>query len=504
MKLILVITNIILYLTTLALWIAIPDVIILNLSVSIIAILLTIALIIWNRDTFKKYYLSPQFNKLTSALISIILIFFILGLLNYLAFKHPIIWDFSSRKINSLTDQSVKVSKSLEKEIEIIAFEKKINLDRISELLDLYRSNSSKIKIKLVDVEINPAIVSQYKITQIPTLIVKTNNKIEKVLRVRELEISNAIVKVTRKDKPRIAFMTGHGEMSLKDKNAQGGSHLNALLSKSHFNISEINLLQESKIPDSIHVLVILGAKQAMTNEEIKKIDSYLSRGGKLFIGLDPQINGDNLENLRDLITAWGIKISNNLVIDKKSFVNGSNGTIPLVSEYPQKHSIVLNFKSQTFFPLVSSMKASQSPMHKGEFTSLVDSSPASWGESNPMELVQGKLSYNANQDIQGPVSLAAVWKSIDSKTRIVAFGNSTLLTNKYQKYGANYLLALNSLSWLSEQDRMISFNQPIIEDTPIFISKPQMGAIFYFSVVLLPLLFLLLALYMYWKRRKL
>ncbi len=501
---VLAMTNIALYLTCMALWIAIPEVLILNSSVTIASLILTAFLILMNKAIFKRYYLSPQFSKFTSSFTSIFLIFFILGLLNYLTFKHPLVWDFSARQVNSLADQTNNIVKSLTDEVELIAFDNKDNLSKIEELLELYRIQGSKIKITLVDVELNPAQVSQYQITQVPTLIVKKADKIDRVLRLRELEITNSLVKVTREKKAKISFLIGHSEMTFETDNVQGGSHLVDLLRKSHFEVDTVNLLQDSTISESTDVLVIWGAKAQITKEEVTKIDSYLEKGGKLLIGLDPQLNGDNLKNLRDLVQGWGIRIRNNLVIDKKSFVNGSNGTIPLVSKYPQKHDIVANFKSQTFFPLVSSLSASNSPMHKGEYTSLIDSTPASWGESNPMELVQGNLSFNKDQDFRGPLSLGGVWRSTNTKTRIVAFGNSTFLTNKYKRFGANFLLALNSLSWLSEQDRMISFNQPIIEDTPLFISKPQMGTIFYFSVVFMPILFFFLAFVMYWKRRRL
>ena len=107
---------------------------------------------------------------------------------------------------------------------------------------------------------------------------------------------------------------------------------------------------------------------------------------------------------------------------------------------------------------------------------------------------------YTAGADKPGPLNLAAAFESEHNK--IVVFGNSGFVLNAYLKFGSNYALFLNSLSWLVDEDRLISFNLPIIQSEPIFISSPQMGIVFYFSVLFSPLILFGLSIYMYRRKR--
>jgi hypothetical protein len=81
-------------------------------------------------------------------------------------------------------------------------------------------------------------------------------------------------------------------------------------------------------------------------------------------------------------------------------------------------------------------------------------------------------------------------------------FGNSTFVLNAYQKFGANYAMFINTLSWLIDEDRLISFDLPVIQNEPMFISPQQMGIIFYFSVLFSPLVLFGVSIYMYRRKR--
>ena len=109
-------------------------------------------------------------------------------------------------------------------------------------------------------------------------------------------------------------------------------------------------------------------------------------------------------------------------------------------------------------------------------------------------------MSYTAGSDKPGPMFMTMSYESPDNK--IVAFGNSTFVINAYSKFGANFTFFLNSLSWTVGEDRLISFNLPIVQSQPIFISAPQMGIIFYFSVLFSPLVLFGVAVFMYRRKR--
>jgi len=71
----------------------------------------------------------------------------------------------------------------------------------------------------------------------------------------------------------------------------------------------------------------------------------------------------------------------------------------------------------------------------------------------------------------------------------------------RYSNFGQNFTFFLNGVSWAVDEGRLISFNLPSIKNDPIFISSPQLGVIFYFSVVLAPILLFGMAAFFYRRR---
>ena len=496
----------ILYLVVIALWIAIPNELTLNVSTSITAFVSTILLMIYDKRRFYAMYSSLWFKKCTAALTGAFLIFCILGLTNYISFKYPFLWDLSRSKVNGLTKQSVSVLSSLKSELIFHIFARKGEAPVIMALLDLYRHEKNDIKIKVVDVELRPDLVQKFKVSNPRSVVVEYNKRHFNVTgELSELAITNAIIYTSRDKNPLIYYSTNHGESPLSQKNKQGLSDLEDFLKESHFDVKGIDLAVLSSIPSHVDVLMIWGPKSRFLKNELNMIDGFLKRGGKLLVALDPDLNKDRTPGLRSLLNRFGVQIHNDLVVDTKEHINGSDGTVPLIKVF-SSHPITKNFKGTLFFPLTSSVKKSTSKI-KGDFTPLIFTSeyPASWAEKTAKEILQGKLRFHAKKDVKGPVALAAVWQK-ESKnggeSRIIAFGNSTFASNAYSGFGGHLAFFYNGISWLVDEERLISFNLPTVNDDPVFISSIEIGMIFYFSVIFVPLVLFSLALYSYKKRR--
>lgn len=497
-------TNFVLYLVVIAVWITIPNSTTLNLIITMITFSMSLVLAFMNRLKLAKYYVSEQFQKFSSAFTSVMIILCILGLVNYLSFKHPKQIDFSERSLNSLTDQSVKVIKSVDDKITFKIFARKNNSVSIKSLIDLYKFENSNVKVELIDVDVRPDLVKINSITQSPTVVIEKGQKREAIIRMRELEITNGIVKVTREKNPIIYYLTGHGEARLKDQSGDGLTFFSSLVTSSSYDFKELNLLEVDSIPEDADLVMLWGPKDGLSQKNILILDKYMKNDGRLIISINPEFNTPRLQVLRDWLTSWGIRINDDLVVDKVSFVNGSNGTIPLIKKFSSDHAITDQLKSQLFLPLASSVEFSDSPIHLGQMVELIKSSNGSWGETNSLEFISKSLEFTPGKDVQGPLNLMGVWSSKEGDSKIVALGNSTLVTNAYKNYTGNFLIVLNSISWLANEGRMISFNQPLLADQPVFISGPQQGAIFYFSVVITPLLLASLALFSFFRRRRL
>lgn len=501
-----IIVNILLYLVTIALWISIPDMFRLNLTVSTIAILLTAILIIIYRKEFYLFYTSSYFRGFTKSFISAALALSILGFLNYLSFKHQAQWDVTANKKNSLTDQSTKILKSLKDKLKLTVFSKKSEYTVIQALLNLYRLDKADIDLNFVDIEVRPELVNKHEIDKSGTVLVEYGKKSQKVTSLSELNITNAIIRVSREKDPVIFYSTGHSELNLNNKENEGGSYIKELLGKGNYDLREIKLSSYSELPTFISALIIWGPREGFHRGELSVIEDYLRKGGRLMVALDPNVDHDRVPDLRALLSKWGVEIKNNLVVDKLKHINGSNGSVPMLDNYNPMHPITKEFKGQIFFPLVSSVGKSKEIGIDGKLSLLGQSSsfPASWGETSLDEFVSGAITFNKNKDLKGPLGLVAAWQGAGTATRMILVGNSTFVINTYRKFTKNFSFFINGLSWLVDQERLISFNLPVVKDEPVFISKPQLGIIFYFSVIFAPLGLIIMSVLIYRRRIKL
>jgi ABC-type uncharacterized transport system len=488
--------SVLLFVVTSIVWIAIPEEKILNISILVLTLVLSMALIIMDKEKFKKYYQSSQFSHFSNALISAFLIFCILGIFNYLVFKHPFFWDLSRNKMNTLTDQTIQILKQAKGPIDAKVFARKTESQNILKLLEMYRMEKSDLNIEFIDVDLRPDLVKKYEIAYSSTILFEHKGRTQKVIATNELATTNGIIKVTREKDPVIYYSIGHQEGDLYRKDKDGFSTLHELLTRALYDVVPVNLAQFSEIPAEIKFLMIWGPRTAFFEKEITTIERFLNRGGRLVIALDPVFPNDIFKPLREMVKKQGIIISNDLVVDSLNHYQGSNGSIPVIKDFDEKHLITASFKGPIFFPLTSSVEQAK----EGKFTVLAKTTqfPASWAEKSNKEINTGKLIYNEDQDSKGPVSVVAAYEGIG---KILAFGNSNFVVNGYGKFGQNFMFLLNGINWSVDEGRLIAFDNTLILNEPVFIGSPQLGVIFYFSVVFAPLILFGMAIYFYRRR---
>lgn len=82
-----------------------------------------------------------------------------------------------------------------------------------------------------------------------------------------------------------IAYITGHGELSLSDE--ENGAAIMTYMVQDRYTFKEVNL-SESDIPLNVESVMINGPKSAFTELELYKIDQFLMKGGNLIVFQDP------------------------------------------------------------------------------------------------------------------------------------------------------------------------------------------------------------------------
>lgn len=499
------VTNAILYFLIIFMWLSIPDESLLNGATTLFNLSLTTVLIIIKRERFLHFYQSSQFRSFVGVGINCLLVMFLLGLLNYVAFKFPWQKDISLLKLNTLTEQTKEVLKNVDEKITFKIFARKNEIALWLPILDLYRFENRHIEIEKINIELRPDLVGEYKIQNTSTLIIEFKGRRQQVAVRDELNVTNAIVRLTRLSDPVVYYIFGHGEI---DPNSNENDGIKVVLDgarNSALDIRPLNLTSAQEIPFDAKAIVLWGPKSSLMDSEIAIIERFIARGGGLVVALDPDLNARKFENLENVLKRLGFNYHHNLIYDRKNFVNGSKGAVPIASSFDPDHLLTKDFKGQVFFPLVSSVGVLDEAVEKNEGIKyhellMSNSAPESWGEIDRSEISKEAAFYTEGHDRKGPLSMVVSMES--NKNRILLFGNSTFAMNNYIKFSSNMTFFLNSLSWVVGEDRLVSFNLPIIQSEQIFISENQLGAVFYFSVIFAPLILIIISITIYRRRR--
>ena len=171
----------------------------------------------------------------------------------------------------------------------------------------------------------------------------------------------------------------------------------------------------------------------------------------------------------------------------------GASESIPLVLQY-ENHKITERLKNiMTFFPLVRSIQPENTPPSGVTVETLFKSNERSWGET---DLGSRAASFDPQKDLKGPLPLAvAITKEIKPssdkgsalKSRMVVVGTSNFSINSYFPEQGNGNLFLNMVSWLSEDEDLISIRPKDPQDRRMLLSQSQVSMLRLFAIILLP-----------------
>ena len=439
----------------------------------------------------------------TIAATSVVLVLGILVAVNYLASRRNHRWDLTAGKQFSVADQTRNILQKLDAPVKVLVFDKTTNFDTFRDRLDEYEYLSNrKLTAEYISPDKDPVRANQYKIQSYGTVVFNYKNRSETVVGTDEQQLTNTLIKVLSGAERTVYFLTGHGEHDTAGSARDGYSTIYQALGAENYKTDTLALAQKPEVPSNATVLVIAGPRTDLLQGELDAIKQYLDRGGKLLVMLDPPDKDGQvpLTNVIALLKDWGIEAGNDIVVDTSGVgqLLGANEVTPVAVRYPA-HPIVERFRVITAYPLARSIKGVQGGTNGRTAQTFVESSPQSWGETNTADLfAQKPIGFDKDKDVQGPVSLAAAVSiaapkppappaadakpAADTKTapasdapkpetRVAAIGDSDFASNGWLGVQGNRDLFLNTVSWLAQQESLISIRPRDPEDRRLALS---------------------------------
>lgn len=302
-----------------------------------------------------------------------------------------------------------------------------------------------------------------------------------------EYELSSAVKKLSITDKPKIALLQGHGEPSLNEIR-QLRNQLSVM-----YNIEEVTLSDTTSIDPSYKVALMIAPADTIPPNHLEYLDDYIASGGRLLLALN-RVDGD-LQNARgksvytgmsDWLKEKGIEIEENFVID----INCSN-----IMVRQQQGSFVMNTPVRfPYLPIITNFN--DHPVTEGlEQVMFLFASPLNFTAQDtstkftPLALTSEKSGLeNANTffnidkewgatdfNLSNLPIAAAIEGNIDGNrnSRMIVVGDGDFVVNgsgqrAQQVNEDNINLASNAVDWLADDTGLIQLRTKAVTGRPI------------------------------------
>jgi len=457
-------------------------------------------------------------RKLKYGISSILITFIVLCLIvivYLVTMDHNKRFDLTKSQRFSISDQTQKVVEGLKGPVNAYAFYSKTqDTTSISELFNEYHYYYKDFVFEIVDPDTNPGMVKEMDVEEYGQIMIRYGGKTEKVKSNNEEGITNALIKLSQTSIKNIYFITGHGEKSVEDYSKNGYDKIKAAIKAENYDVKEVLLLREEKIPEDCSVLVSAGPTNDYEPHEIGLIDNYIKDGGRIVFMMDPSSKGEGFKNISTWLEKYGLSPGNNVIIDPLSRVLSGDYFTPVINNYTY-NPITKDFKLATFLKLARSIEVKKSPDNNIFTREVARTGESSWAETDVISLFSGKgAKFSKDEDIKGPLTIMAYSsitlnpKSNEGESEkgkegfILAVGDSDFISNSMYQTQGNKDLFLNSINFLADRGELISIRPKQQESVYLTLTAKQGRFAFFVSLIIIPILVIVVGLYLNIHRR--
>lgn len=457
-------------------------------------------------------------HGLNMGALVLIAVVFLVGL-NILSSKENKSFDFTQVGLHTLSPLSIQILGQLDSDIDVKFFYKEgaenveANRKAFAQTARMYSEASPKVKIDYVEMNSNPKTTADYGANRpVGEVFIEykgQKNRVESQflgsqgLKFNEQDFTNAIIKVTRKEKKIVYIVEGDEERNIEDeKNQRGVSSFVQMLEKNSYTVKKINLVKATSIPDEANAVVILGPQSTLQNFQIAAITKYLSNGGSLFLTFDDK----NTAGLSGLLNTFGLKLEPHYIFNVVNSPMGQvvNSNEPTVAvDYSPVNPITKVFSSNQKAIFIAPNSLTMVPIGPDIKNEIIVRTPEASVALLKMDSgnYEGKpQSYNLMAEVNGKLDKAT------KPFKAVIAADTDFLSNGVIFQNVNRDIALNSMSYLLGDSDLISIAPKEVSITQMMMSPPEFSQFYKFVVMgiffPLPFLFLGISIVLWLKRR--
>ncbi len=459
--------------------------------------------------------------------LSIILVFALVVMANWIAKKYPKSYDFvQTSNLYKISDKTKNILNSLNQKVEFFVFSNPQDSElysKIQRLLKAYKNVSPNVEFTMVDPvrDINKVrlLARDLNVEEPDTVVVKigenkkvltemdmadfkfrhndyTGGQIKDMKQFKaEQAFTSAILELINPKKIYAKFTVKHGEKNIFGYKDNGMSEAKRYLLRDNITAEPIELVSLSEITNC-DVLVIAGPTRKFLPNEVNLIRNYLNNGGRAMVMLDPEVKS----GLAPLLKEYNIKIGDDIVVDPERQIP-SLSPIQLVVGLYADHPITQKLKTFTIFPIARSVSIINEKNKVYKARELAVTSGRGWGET---DTDSEKFKFDLKTDNEGPMSVAVIVENKKTGMRLATFGDSDFATNRDLSKGANKDFFLNTMNWLVKREILISIGpKTIAEMKRLNFNAFQLKMITLVVIVAVPLASVVVGFIVYLRRKQ-
>lgn len=398
--------------------------------------------------------------------------------------------DLTSNRRNTLSPLSEKVMKRVATDVRVSAFfiPGKQGWENPTAVIKAYERLSSRVKVRFVDPNQQPAIAKEHGVEYFGQVVVEGGGRRELANFADEIDVTGAIVRLTRAGEPQLCFVGGHGERVPGE-----GVELDEFgraLARSHVRTKTISLAATEDSFAGCDAAMVLGAKVPPLPAERERWQAFLQRDGKAMVLLEA--GGPAMD-------AWlpaGMHVGEQSVSDRDS---------GLVDDPEAVVAGVFGSSSPVTRDLAPVFLLNPRPV-------VLDRDPQGEGGVSVSQLLMTGPTAKAG-DRQDSYLLAAAYDrsgvenqpgcgSRIGRTRVVALGDADWVLDGQIELLDNRRLLANAVEWLVQQENLIDIGSRPVEP-PVLLRGSDSRSVLLGSVVLPPSVLLCIGAAVAWRRRK-
>lgn len=464
---------------------------------------------------------------------SVIALFAVIGMLNYLAHRHDQRLYLSQVSAQKLTPLTLQALSNLTNTVKVVCFYDRRDalFGAVTSLLKEYQARSAKIELEFVDYRMPgraEAVRSQYKLAaegessrvifdsggQVRTVLstelseygVTPDKEIKRTGFRGEQLFTAALLNVTHNTAVTAYLLQGHGEHAANDSD-QGYGRFLRLLNNNNIEVRALGpLLGTNGVPADCGLLIIAGPTRKFETEEINHIERYLLRGGRMLalFSIYARVVPTGLETL---LYRWNIKIGFDYVQDRGQGQSGEQNII-LTGNFGAHPIVRVLLRSQVKLVLPRSVMLRPDPQTAADTPKVTEilftSSRGSLATAT--DAAGGAV---PERDGAIPIAVAAEKGAIQGvstetgSSRIVVVGDALFLSNTLIGDAANSDFANQAVNWLINRDSLLSEIGPSpMSEYQILLTEEQMSRVRWLFMAVIPGVVVVFGFFVWLRRR--